>query len=137
LSNRIGSDVVGSNDGLGKIMSRRKKESVDFEDYIYADLRRKFPAYLGWGFEQERTLIDGSRADYCLWRVKYGKKERAVAEAKNVVELTAAHLDQLDHYSRRYHASYRLLYIPSKTFVDGFVRDYADELSIQIVRTRF
>jgi len=136
-ANKIGGDVVGSNSLLGRTMSRRKKESVDFEDYIYADLRRKFPLYLGWNFEQERTLMDGSRADYCLYRVKYGKKERAVAEAKNVVELTTSHLEQLDHYSRRYHASYRLMYIPSKTSVDSSVRDYADNLSIQIVRTRF
>ena len=118
-------------------MRKRKRKSVNFEDYIYPNLRRKFPARLGWNIQQERTLKEGSRADYCLWRVKYGKKERAVAEAKNVSVLTRAHIDQLDHYARKYHASYRYIYIPSKTYVDKSVREYAKALGILIVRTRF
>jgi len=118
-------------------MKKRKRKSVEFEDYIYANLRKKFPAYLGWNIEQERTLKDKSRADYCLWRVKYGKRERAVAEAKNVSELTKTHIDQLDHYARKYYASYRYIYIPSKTYVDKSVREYTNALDIVIVRTRF
>lgn len=114
-----------------------KRKSVEFEDYIYPNLRRKFPAHLGWNIEQERTLKDASRADYCLWRVKYGKRQRTVAEAKNVSVLTKAHINQLDHYARKYHASYRFVYIPSKTHVDKSVREHADDLDIVIVRTRF
>ena len=124
-------------DKLSKTMKKRKRKSVEFEDYIYTNLRKKFPAYLGWNIEQERTLKDKSRADYCLWRVKYGKRERAVAEAKNVSELTKTHIDQLDHYARKYHASYRYIYIPSKTYVDKSVREYTNALDIVIVRTRF
>lgn len=118
-------------------MRKRKKKSVEFEDYIRPNLRRKFPAYLGWNIEQERTLKDASRADYCLWRVKYGKRQRVVAEAKNVSVLTKAHIDQLDRYARKYHASFRYVYIPSKTHVDKSVREHADDLDIVIVRTRF
>lgn len=122
---------------LSRTMRKRKRKSVEFEDYIRPNLRRKFPAYLGWNIEQERTLKDASRADYCLWRVKYGKRQRAVAEAKNVSVLTRAHIDQLDHYARKYHASYRYVYIPSKTYVDKSIREHADDLDIVIVRTRF
>lgn len=122
---------------LSETMRERKRESVEFEDYIYSHLRKEFKPSLGWNIEQERTMKDGSRADYCLWRVKYGKRERAVAEAKNVTELTKAHINQLDHYARKYRASYRYIYIPSKTYVDDSVREYADELDIVIVRTRF
>lgn len=104
-------------------MKKRKRESVKFEDYVYSNLRRKFPASLGWNIEQERSLKDESRADYCLWRVKYGKRERAVAEVKNVKNLTINHINRLDHYARKYHASYRLIYIPSKTHVDNSVRE--------------
>jgi len=118
-------------------MSKRKKRSVEFEDYIWPSVRRRFPEKKGWNIEQERALKDGSKADYCLSRVKYGKKERTVAEAKNVSELTKAHIDQLDHYARQYYASYRLVYIPSKTYVDKSVRDHAQDLDIDIVRTRF
>jgi hypothetical protein len=113
---------------------RRKRASVRFEDYIYGNLRRKFPARLGWTIEQERPLRNGTRPDYILYRVKYGKKERVVAEAKNVEILTINHINQLDHYARRYHASYRLIYIPSKTYVDRSVRQHANELAIEIVR---
>lgn len=122
---------------LSRAIRKMKRESIEFEDYIYPNLRRKFPEHLGWNIDQERTLKDGSRADYCLWRVKYGKRERAVAEAKNVFVLTKAHIDQVDHYARKYHASYRLVYIPSKTNVDKTVREYANDLDIDIVRTRF
>lgn len=122
---------------LSKTMRKRKRESVEFEDHIYPNLRKKFPAHLGWNIEQERILKDGSRADYCLWRVKFGKRQRTVAEAKNVSVLTKTHIDQLDHYARKYHASYRYVYIPSKTYVDKSVRKHADDLDIVIVRTRF
>jgi len=114
---------------------KRKRASVRFEDYIYDDLRRKFPAKKGWNIEQERALPDGTRPDYVLYRVKYGKRERVVAEAKNVSELTLNHINQLDHYARRYHASYRLIYISSKTYVDSSVREYAYSLGIEIVRS--
>jgi len=130
-------DASLSSNKLSKVMKKRKRESVKFEDYVYSNLRRKFPASLGWNIEQERSLKDESRADYCLWRVKYGKKERAVAEVKNVTNLTINHTNQLDHYARKYHASYRLIHIPSKTHVDNSVREYADELGIEIVRLRY
>jgi hypothetical protein len=113
---------------------RRKRASVRFEDYIHNHLRRRFPDRLGWNIEQERTLLNGTRPDYVLYRVKYGKRERVVAEAKNVRVLTINHINQLDHYARRYHASYRLIYIPSKTFVDSSVRQHANALEIEIVR---
>jgi len=120
-----------------KEMQRRKLKSVKFEDYIRPDVRRKFPLYLGWNIDQERAVRDGTRPDYVLYRVKYGKKERAVIEAKDVAVLTKAHVEQLDHYCRIYHATYRLLYIPQRTFVDSVVREYAYDLGIQIVRTYF
>jgi len=122
---------------LSRTMSKRKRAAVKLEDYAYSCVRRRFPAYLGWSMEQERTLKDNSRADYCLWRVKYGKKERAVVEVKNVKYLTKGHIDQLDHYARKYHASQRLICIPSKTWVDSLVREYADDLAIEIVRLRY
>jgi hypothetical protein len=114
---------------------KRKRASVRFENHIFPCIRRRFPAGLGWIIEQERTVKDGTRADYVLYRVKYGKKERVVAEAKNVSSLTRNHIDQLDHYARQYHASYRLICIPSKTDVDISVKEYADSLDIEIVRT--
>jgi hypothetical protein len=118
-------------------MKKRKKDSMDFEDYAYSYISRNFPAYLGWNIDQERILKDGTRVDYCLSRVKYGKNQRAVVEVKNVNSLTKNHIDQLDHYSRKYHATYRLLLIPSKTNVDEAVKEYADDLAIEIVRLRY
>lgn len=118
-------------------MRKRKKDAVKCEDYVYSYVRRQFPASLGWNIEQERTLKDGTRVDYSLSRVKYGKKERAVIEVKNVGSLTKYHIDQLDHYARRYHATYRLVCIPSKTVVDYTVRQYARDLLIEIVRLRY
>jgi negative regulator of genetic competence, sporulation and motility len=115
---------------------KRKRASVRFEDYIYGNLRGRFPARLGWVIEQERTLLNRKRPDYVLYRVKYGKRERVVAEAKNVKVLTINHINQLDQYARRYHASYRLIYIPSKTYVDSSVRQHANALDIEIVRVR-
>jgi hypothetical protein len=117
-------------------MRRRKREAIRFEDHIYPTIRRRFPAHLGWNIEQERTLKDGSRTDYSANRVKYGKKERAVIEAKNVRELAKAHVDQLDHYAWRYHATDRLVVIPAKTKVPREVREYANDLAIDIVRAR-
>jgi len=122
---------------VSRKMQRRKRRSIKFEDYIYDDIRRKFPLHLGWNIDQERSVRDGTRPDYVLYRVKYGKRERAVVEAKDVAVLTKAHIDQLDHYCRIYHASYRLLYIPQRTFVDSAVREYAYSLDVQIVRTYF
>jgi len=113
---------------------RRKRASVRFEDYIYGNLRGSFPARLGWNIEQERMLRNGKRPDYVLYRVKFGKRQRVVAEAKNVKVLTLNHINQLDQYARRYHASYRLIYIPSKTYVDNSVRQHANSLDIEIVR---
>jgi len=66
--------------------------------------------------------LNGTRPDYVLYRVKYGKRERVVAEAKDVRVLNINHINQLDYYARRYHASYRLIYIPSKTYVKSAVR---------------
>jgi len=118
-------------------MKKRKKDAVKFEDYAYSYVRRNFQLSLGWNIEQERTLKDGTRVDYSLSRVKYGKKERAVVEVKNVNSLTRYHIDQLDHYSRKYHATYRLVLVPSKTNVEESVKEYADDLSIEIVRLRY
>jgi hypothetical protein len=118
-------------------MSERKREAVDFEDYAYAYIRRRFPARLGWKIEQERTLKDSTRVDYCLWRTKFGKKERAVVEIKNVDTLTCANIDQIDHYARQYHASYRLICVPLKTLIDDSVGEYANDLVIEIVRLRY
>ncbi len=119
------------------VMRKRKRESVKFEDYAYSFIRRNFPASLGWVIDQERTLKDGSRVDYCLYRLKYGKNERAVVEIKNVRNLTIYHINQLDHYARTYHASYRIVCIPSKTYVDDSVKEHADSLDIEIVRLRY
>lgn len=116
---------------------RRIKKAIQFEGYIRNLLRRRFPAHLGWQIEKQRDLDIDGRADYVLYRVKYGKRERAVAEAKNVKELKLSHIDQIDRYARRYHASYRLLIIARKTVVPPELRHQSRRIGIDIVRTQF
>lgn len=118
-------------------MRKRKNESVEFEDYIWTALRRRFPAKLGWEREQERPLRTGGRADYTLHRQKYGKNERAVVEAKNVKELTISHVDQVDQYARTYHATHRIIAVPKGTKVSEEAKNYLDDLKIDLLRTRF
>ena len=120
-----------------KRLSERKTESVEFEDYIWPTIRRRFPQRLGWEIEQEKTLSNGSRVDYALWRYNRGKKQKAVIEAMNVKELLRRDVDHLDEYARTYYATHRLIAVPMGTIVSDMVRDYMDELEIELVRTRF
>jgi hypothetical protein len=110
----------------------RKRDSVDFEDHVWQMVRREFPEKLGWQMFQERRISEGSRADYALYRVKYGKRERAVVEAKNVIMLKPNHVEQLDRYAREYHASYRQIVIPAGTEIDDRARDMLEDLDIKL-----
>lgn len=118
-------------------MRKRKNESVKFEDYIWDSIRRRFPAKLGWEEYQERTLKTGRRVDYTLHRQKYGRRQRAVIEAKNVKELTLAHVEQLDDHARTYHATHRVIAVPKRTKVSDEVKDVLHYLGIDLIRTRF
>jgi len=54
-----------------------------------------------------------------------------------VGELTIGHVDQLDDYARTYHATHRMIAVPSGTFVSDDVNDHMDDLEIDLMRTRF
>ena len=63
--------------------------------------------------------------------------EGLVIEAKDKENLMPADIDQVLHYSKICGTNNGITYVANDTDVSPSVQDYADEIGVQIIRTRW
>jgi len=114
-------------------------EWKEFEDYIYQNIRRRFPADEGWTIETQkwiktpRTVFGFRKADY----VAYRGNERAVIDAKDKTTLSYADVEQILDYGAAYKATYLAIYTANDTVISEGVKDFANENEVRIICTQW
>ena len=87
-----------------------KSTSKDFEDRVFASLKRKYTQKKGWEIEPQRKLGFGDRVDFLLTNSRTGKM--IVIDAKDKEALTTGDLRQLSAYKRKAKADQAIFYVP-------------------------
>jgi len=106
---------------------------TDFEVYIYPTVRQRYPSNAGYKIFEQYFVQGVGVLDFYVVR----ERERIVIDAKDKETLAKSDIAQVDHYARELRATQRIIYIANDTCVPDSVKEEADRLAIQIIRTQY
>ena len=106
---------------------------MDFEIRIRPTVRQRYPSNVGYKIYEQYPVPKVGILDFYVVR----ERERIVIDAKDKKTLAMCDIDQVDHYARELKATERMIYIANDTRVPDSVKEEADCLAIQIIRTQY
>jgi hypothetical protein len=106
---------------------------MDFELYISQTVKKRYPQNVGYTVYEQYNIPDVGILDFYVVR----GRERIVIDAKDKGAITKSDIQQVDDYARKLSATERIVYIANDTDVPNSVKDEADRLAIQIIRTQY
>lgn len=106
---------------------------MEFEFYVYRTIRQRYPLKEGYNIFEQYSVPKVGVLDFYVVR----KRDRIIIDSKDKAELTKYDINQIDYYARELRATERILYIANDTYVPPSVKEEADRLDIEIIRTQF
>lgn len=98
----------------------------------FQDKDRNSRFFTGYTVEPQQTLPTGKRPDY-IATLKTNPKQKAVADAKFVKELTLQNVKQVTGYKATTKAQKAAIFIPKKTRIQRVARQKAHDEGIKII----
>lgn len=106
---------------------------MDFEVYIRKTIKQRYPSNAGYKIYEQYPVLGVGILDFYVVR----ERERIVIDAKDKETLAISDIDQVDYYARELRATKRIIYVANDSHVPDSVKEKADSLAIQIIRTQY